>query len=26
VGYQDESGFHCGTEPASKEIKWPSVS
>jgi hypothetical protein len=26
VGYQDESGFHCGTEPASKKIKWPSVS
>lgn len=26
VGYQDESGFHCGPEPVRKEIKWPAVS
>jgi len=23
TGYQDESGFHRGTEPARGEIQWP---
>ena len=23
TGYQDETGFHAGTEPASREIQWP---
>lgn len=23
TGYQDESGFHFGAEPAQKEINWP---
>jgi len=25
TGYQDETGFHLGVEPAAKEIKWPPV-
>ena len=25
VGYQDESGFHMGTKPASSEQSWPEV-
>jgi len=25
VGYQDETGFHVGVNPAEKEIKWPPV-
>ena len=24
-GYQDEKGFHFGTEPAKKEVKWPAA-
>lgn len=23
VGYQDEDGFHYGTEPARKAVNWP---
>jgi len=23
MGYQDETGFHVGTEPAMREIQWP---
>ena len=23
TGYQDENGFHTGTEPAKSEIQWP---
>lgn len=23
VGYQDETGFHYGVQPAEKEAKWP---
>jgi len=23
TGYQDESGFHMGTEPAKSEVQWP---
>jgi hypothetical protein len=25
TGYQDETGFHFGAEPAEKEIKWPTA-
>lgn len=25
TGYQDETGFHVGVEPAAKEVKWPPV-
>jgi hypothetical protein len=25
TGYQDETGFHMGAQPAEKEIKWPPV-
>ena len=25
TGYQDETGFHLGVEPAAKEDKWPTV-
>ncbi len=25
AGYQDETGFHFGAEPAEKETKWPQV-
>jgi hypothetical protein len=25
VGYQDESGFHYGTKPASDRKNWPMV-
>jgi hypothetical protein len=25
TGYQDETGFHMGVQPAKKEIKWPPV-
>jgi len=25
TGYEDETGFHFGLEPAEKEIKWPQV-
>jgi len=25
VGYQDETGFHTGVQPAEKEIKWPAA-
>ena len=25
TGYQDETGFHFGAEPAEKETKWPQV-
>jgi len=23
TGYQDETGFHLGTEPAKRKIQWP---
>jgi len=23
TGYQDENGFHMGTEPAKSEVQWP---
>jgi hypothetical protein len=25
TGYQDETGFHFGVNPAEKEVKWPPV-
>jgi len=25
AGYQDETGFHMGAQPAEKDVKWPSV-
>jgi hypothetical protein len=25
IGYQDETGFHVGDEPAEKEVKRPTV-
>ena len=25
TGYQDDTGFHLGEEPAQKEVKWPPV-
>jgi hypothetical protein len=25
TGYQDETGFHLGAEPVSKEMLWPSA-
>jgi len=25
TGYQDETGFHLGVNPAEDEIKWPPV-
>jgi hypothetical protein len=25
TGYEDETGFHFGAEPAEKEVKWSEV-
>jgi hypothetical protein len=26
TGYQDENGFHLGTEPANAEAQWPPAN
>jgi len=25
TGYQDENGFHMGTEPAKADVQWPTA-
>ncbi len=25
TGYEDETGFHLGAEPAEKAVKWPAA-